>query len=265
MKLYSWNVNGIRAVVKKGALQAFINEHDPDVLCMQETKAQQGQAVIDLPDYEEYWNSADKKGYSGTAVFTKHKPLAIINGFDADIAQQYGLTDDSYGDPTKEGRVLTLEFNDFYVVTVYTPNSKGDLSRLALRDKHWDPAFLTYVKRLDKKKPVVICGDLNVAHTEDDLARPKENVGKHGFTDEERAGFDRFVEAGFVDAFRLFTKGKGHYTWWTHWANARARNVGWRIDYFLVSKKLTDKVNSAKIHPDVMGSDHCPVSLELEI
>lgn len=264
MKLYSWNVNGIRAVVNKGALQTFINEHNPDVLCLQETKAQQGQAVIDLPDYEEYWNSAEKKGYSGTAVFTKHKPLAIMNGFDEDIAKQYGLTDDGYGDPTKEGRVLALEFNDFYVVTVYTPNSKGDLSRLALRDKHWDPAFLTYVKRLDKKKPVIICGDLNVAHTEEDLARPKENMGKHGFTDEERAGFDRFIEAGFVDAFRLFAQGKGYYTWWTHWANARARNVGWRIDYFLVSKNLRDKVRSADIHPDVMGSDHCPVSLELE-
>ncbi len=265
MKIYSWNVNGIRAVVKKGAIQDFVKNHNPDILCLQETKAAQGQAEIDLPQYEEYWNSAEKSGYSGTAIFTKIKPLSVRNGFDPDIAEKYELADDGYGDPAKEGRVISAEFEQFYLVAVYTPNSKGDLSRLKLREKHWDPAFLAYVKRLEKNKPVVFCGDLNVAHTEDDLARPKENVGKHGFTNEEREGFQKFIDEGFVDTFRLFTQGNGHYTWWTHWANARARNVGWRIDYFLVSERLKGKIRHAKIHPDVMGSDHCPVSIELDI
>lgn len=263
MKIYSWNVNGIRAVVSKGTFQKFIAEHQPDILCLQETKAMQGQAEIDLPDYEEYWNSAEKKGYSGTAIFSKHKPLSIDLGLPLKIAKQFGLSDDSYGDPNAEGRIVTAEFDDFYLVTVYTPNSKDDLSRLQLRHKNWDPAFLTYIKILEQRKPVIFCGDLNVAHTEDDLANPKPNIGKHGFTDEEREGFQRFVDAGFVDTFRMFTKGSGHYTWWTHWANARARNVGWRIDYFLVSGVLKDRVLSAEIHADVLGSDHCPVSIEL--
>ena len=265
MKLYSWNVNGIRAVVKKGALQALIEEHDPDMLCLQETKAMQGQVEVDLPEYEEYWNSAQKKGYSGTAVFSKIKPLSTINGFLGGIAEKHGVNDDSYGDPDKEGRILTVEFDTFYLVTVYTPNSKGDLSRLKLREKHWDPAFLEHVQQLEQKKPVVFCGDLNVAHTENDLARPKDNVGKHGFTDEERSGFQKFLDAGFIDAFRIFHTGNGHYSWWTHWANARARNVGWRIDYFIASGQLKDNVRSAKIHPDVMGSDHCPVSIEIDV
>lgn len=265
MKLYSWNVNGIRAAIKKGALEAFIKEHDPDILCLQETKAQQGQAEVDLPQYEEYWNSAEKKGYSGTAIFTKQKPISVRTDFADEISEKYGLGDDGYGNPAKEGRVLSAEFDKFYLVTVYTPNSKGDLSRLKLRDKQWDPAFFEHVKELEKHKPVVFCGDLNVAHTEDDLARPKDNVGKHGFTDEERAGFQRFIDAGFVDTLRLFKEGNGHYTWWTHWANARARNVGWRIDYFVVSKVLESAVKQAEIHPDVMGSDHCPVSIEIKI
>lgn len=266
MKLYSWNVNGIRAVVNKGAFQEFIKNHQPDILCLQETKAMQGQAEVDMPGYEEYWNSADKKGYSGTAIFSKIKPISIVNGFLPGIAEAHGLIKDSYGDPAREGRVITAEFDTFYAVTVYTPNSKGDLSRLNLREKQWDPAFLEHCKTLEAKgKGVIFCGDLNVAYTEDDLANPRPNVGKHGFTNEERAGFGMFLDAGFVDTFRLFTKGNGHYTWWTHWANARKRNVGWRIDYFLVSDCLKSKVASAQIHADVMGSDHCPISIELTI
>ena len=263
MKIYSWNVNGIRAVINKGTFQTFIEQEQPDILCLQETKAKQGQAEIDLPGYEEYWNSADKAGYSGTAIFTKIKPLSVMNGFADAIAEKFGLADDGYGDPTKEGRVISAEFDDFWLVTVYTPNSKGDLSRLSLRDTQWDPAFLAHIKELEKTKPVIFCGDLNVAHTEDDLANPKPNIGKHGFTTEERKGFQNFLDAGLVDTFRLFTQGNGHYTWWTHWANARARNVGWRIDYFLASHALKDRITSAKIHADVMGSDHCPVSIEL--
>lgn len=264
MKLYSWNVNGIRAVVKKGEFPKFIKEYQPDILCLQETKAEQGQAEIDLTGYEEYWNSARKKGYSGTAIFSKIKPLSVRNGFPEEIIKKYKLTGDTYGDPNDEGRVIAAEFDNFFVVTVYTPNSKGDLSRLDLRYKQWDPAFLAYVKQLESTKPVLFCGDLNVAHTEDDLANPKSNVGKHGFTSEERERFGDFIKAGFVDTFRIFTEGKGHYSWWTHWANARARNVGWRIDYWLVSGSLKDKIKSAKIHADVMGSDHCPVSIEID-
>lgn len=264
MKLYSWNVNGIRAVINKGAFQEFIAKHDPDILCLQETKAMQGQAVIDLPQYEEYWNSATKKGYSGTAVFTKIKPLSVINNLSDDIAKKYDLVNDGYGDVNAEGRVLSLEFEEFWVVTVYTPNSKGDLSRLKLRHKQWDPAFLEHINALQKTKPVLFCGDLNVAHNEIDLARPKENVGKHGFTNEEREGFDNVLEAGFIDTFRHFYPDKtDEYSWWTHWANARAKNVGWRIDYWLASKTLSSRLKSAQIHQKVMGSDHCPVSIEL--
>lgn len=263
MKIYSWNVNGIRAVVRKELFKPFIEKHQPDILCLQETKAQQGQAIIDLPGYEEYWNSAEKKGYSGTAIFTKLKPLAVINGLPREIAAKHGLISDSYGDPQVEGRVITAEYEGFYIVTVYTPNAKEDLSRIPLRHKQWDPAFLSYCKDLEKKKPVIFCGDLNVAHTEDDLANPKPNLGKKGFTNEERKGFQNFIDAGFVDTFRIFKKGNGYYTWWTHFANSRARNVGWRIDYFLVSKKLKSKIKSAEIHPGVMGSDHCPISIEV--
>jgi exodeoxyribonuclease III len=265
LKVYSWNVNGIRAVVKKGTFQEFVKQHQPDVLCLQETKAERGQAVIDMPGYDEYWNSAEKKGYSGTAIFTKQKPLAVINGLPIDIEKKYGLLADKYGDPNKEGRVIAAEFEKFFVVTVYTPNAKDDLSRIPLRHKQWDPAFLAYCKELEKKKPVLFCGDLNVAHTPDDLARPKPNEGKKGFTVEEREGFDKFLDAGFLDTFRMFTKGNGHYTWWTHWANARANNVGWRIDYFLASKSLKSKIKAAQIHADVMGSDHCPISVTLEV
>lgn len=264
MKLYSWNVNGIRAVWNKGAFQAFIKDHDPDILCLQETKAQPDQSPVDLPDYHEFWFSAVKKGYSGTAIFTKTPPLAVINGFPQDIIKKYKVTGDVYGDPNDEGRVMAAEFDDYYVVTVYTPNAKDDLSRVALRHQQWDPAFLAYIQQLEKKKPVLACGDLNVAHTEDDLARPKPNIGKKGFTDEEREGFQNFVDSGLVDTFRMFTKGNGHYTWWSHFAKARERNVGWRIDYWLASEKLKGKVKGASIHADVLGSDHCPISIEVE-
>lgn len=265
MKLYSWNVNGIRAVNNKGMLLPFLNEHQPDILCLQETKVQPDQIDFEIPGYHIYWNSAVKKGYSSTAILSKTEPLNIINGFPEDIIKKYKVTGDTYGNPNYEGRVATAEFDKFFVVTVYTPNSKGDLSRLELRYKHWDPAFLAYMKQLEESKPVLFSGDLNVAHTEDDLANPKPNVGKHGFTNEEREGFDNFMKAGFIDTFRIFTQGNGHYTWWTHWANARARNVGWRIDYWLASKSISDKVVSSKIHPEVMGSDHCPISIEINL
>ncbi len=263
MKLFSWNVNGIRSVIKKGEFQKFIQTYQPDVLCLQETKAKQGQAEIDLPEYHEYWNSAEKPGYSGTAIFSKVKPLNVWYGFPEEIIKKYDASGDVYGDPNKEGRVIAAEFEEYIVATVYTPNSKGDLSRLDLRHKHWDKAWLAYMQQLEKIKPVLFCGDLNVAHTEDDLARPKDNRGKHGFTDEEREGFQKFIDAGFVDTFRIFTNGNGHYSWWTHWANSRARNVGWRIDYWLASSTMSSRIKSAAIHADQMGSDHCPVSIEL--
>jgi exodeoxyribonuclease-3 len=265
VKVYSWNVNGIRAVARKGLFKPFIDAEQPDIICLQETKAERGQAEVDLAGYEEYWNSAEKKGYSGTAIFSKIKPLTIINGFPEHIIKKYGVTGDTYGDPNKEGRVIAAEFDKFYVVAVYTPNAKDDLSRIPLREKHWDPAFLAYCKELEKSKPVAFCGDLNVAHTENDLANPKPNRGKKGFTEEERQGFQNFLDAGFVDTFRMFQEGNGYYTWWSHFANSRARNVGWRIDYFLVSGSLKKHVKKAEIHPSVMGSDHCPVSITLDI
>jgi len=264
MKLYSWNVNGIRAVLSKGLLQKFISEHDPDILCLQETKAERGQFELDLPQYTEHFFSAVKKGYSGTAIFSKVPALNYIDGFPKDIIEKYDVTGDTYGDPNAEGRVIAAEFDQFWVVTVYTPNSKGDLSRLELREKHWDNAFLAYMQQLEETKPVLFCGDLNVAHAEIDLANPKANVGKHGFTDEERAGFQAFVDAGFVDTFRTAYPDKTDaYSWWTHWANARVRNIGWRIDYWLASKDIAARVKNPQIHPDVLGSDHCPVSIEI--
>ncbi len=263
MKIYSWNMNGIRAVEKKGLLEPFLVKHDPDVLCIQETKANQEQFDLDWPQYHEYWCSAEKKGYSGTAIFTKHEPIEVQNGLPEDIVAHYNLVD-GYGDTTKEGRVVTAEFEPFYISTVYTPNAKDDLSRIPMRQA-WDPAFLEYMKRLQKVKPVIFCGDFNVAHTEIDLARPKENRGKKGFTDEERQGFDNMVAAGFVDTFRLFNKEGGSYTWWSHFGGARERNVGWRIDYVMASDSLKALIKKARIHPEVMGSDHCPVSIELSV
>jgi exodeoxyribonuclease III len=240
----------------------FVRKYKPDILCLQETKAEQEQSALELPDYEEYWNSAERKGYSGTAIFTVEKPEGVALGLPESIEKKYDLADD-YGDPNKEGRIVAAEYKDFYVVSVYTPNAKDDLSRLSLRHKKWDPAFLEYMKFLDKKKPVIFCGDLNVAHTPDDLAHPKENDGKKGFTKEERGGIDKIISAGFTDSFRIFTKGNGHDSWWSHFANSRARNVGWRIDYIFTSKRLAPKVKRAEILPEIMGSDHCPVMIEI--
>jgi exodeoxyribonuclease-3 len=249
MKLISWNVNGIRAVLKKGFVD-FVKKAQPDVLCVQETKATPDQVELNLSNYRAYWNAAEKKGYSGTLVLSRLDPLAVTYGMDIP-------------EHDREGRMITLELEDFFLVNVYTPNSQRELTRLDYRQQ-WDKDFLAYLKRLERQKPVVFCGDLNVAHTEIDLANPKSNEGTHGFTKEERAGFDALVAAGFVDTFRLFTPGGGHYTWWAPFANARARNVGWRIDYFLVSKSLVPRVKAAQILPQVMGSDHCPVLLELK-
>ncbi len=264
MKIYSWNVNGIRAVHKKGLFESFVAKHQPDVLCLQETKAQQEQSEVNLPEYQEYWYSADKKGYSGTAIFTKIEPENVLYGLPEDIVKRYKL-DDSYGDTNKEGRVLALEFENYFVATVYTPNAKDDLSRIPMRQA-WDPAFLEYMKRLESEKPVIFCGDFNVAHQELDLARPKENKGKKGFTDEERAGLQAMIDAGFVDTLRVFYPDTPDlYTWWSHFGAARERNVGWRIDYVMISKSLKSILKRANIHPNELGSDHCPVSIELSL
>ncbi len=251
MKLISWNVNGLRAAVKKGFLEYF-DSVDADIFCLQETKLQAGQIDLDLPAYKDYWNYAVKKGYSGTAIFTKTEPLSV----------QYGLGIEEHD---TEGRVITLEFEKFYMVTVYTPNSQAELKRLDYR-MTFEDAILAYVKKLDETKPVVLCGDLNVAHEEIDLKNPKTNRKNAGFSDEERAKFTAFLEAGFVDSFRYFYPDlEDAYSWWSYRMNARARNTGWRIDYFVVSERLKDNLVDAKIHPDVLGSDHCPVELELNI
>jgi exodeoxyribonuclease-3 len=265
MKLVSWNVNGIRAVVRKELFDPFMASLNPDVLCLQETKAQQSQAELTLPDYQQHWNSAEKKGYSGTAIFSKVAPQQLIDGLSPAAIKKHKVIGDAFGDPNTEGRVITAEYEKFFVVTVYTPNAKEDLGRLDLRHTQWDPAFLMYVKELEATKPVVFCGDLNVAHMPDDLANPKSNEGKKGYTAEEREGFENFLNAGFVDTFRMFTQGNGHYSWWSHFAKARDRNIGWRIDYVLVSEALRSRVTSAEIHPDILGSDHCPVSVTLDV
>ncbi|EAD0815079.1 exodeoxyribonuclease III [Listeria monocytogenes] len=251
MRLISWNVNGLRAAVKKGFLEYF-EEVDADIFCLQETKLQEGQIELDLPAYKDYWNYAVKKGYSGTAIFTKVEPLSV----------QYGL---GIPEHDTEGRVITLEFEEFFMVTVYTPNSQAELKRLDYR-MTFEDAILEYVKNLDKTKPVVLCGDLNVAHEEIDLKNPKTNRKNAGFSDEERAKFSAFLDAGFIDSFRYFYPDlTDAYSWWSYQMNARARNTGWRIDYFVVSERLKDKLVDAKIHADVLGSDHCPVELELNL
>lgn len=265
MKIVSWNVNGIRSVHKKGLLTPFLEKEKPEIACFQETKAEQHQSEVDLPEYEEYWNSSmRKKGYAGTAIFTKVKPLVVTHGFSEEITKKYAL-EDGYGDPNAEGRVISAEFEPFHLVNVYTPNAKPDLSRLPLRHKLWDPAFLAHCKQLEEEKPVIICGDLNVAHTEDDLANPKSNEGQKGFTKEEREGISNLIDSGFEDVYRRFHTGNGHYTWWSNFSNARERNVGWRIDYFFVSESLAPLVTRAKIHSNAYGSDHCPISIELSI
>ena len=263
-RLFSWNVNGIRAVLKKGALQSLVENYSPDFLCLQETKAKEGQAEIDFPAYDELWNSAVRPGYSGTAIFTKSTPLSVQKGLPEDLAIKHQWDEDIYGSPLSEGRVLTAEFPEFFLVTVYTPNSKRDLSRLGLRQKLWDPAFLAYLKDLDKVKPVVVCGDFNAAFSEIDLARPKDNEHNAGFTLEEREGIKNLLSAGFIDTFRELHPTERRYTWWTHWGNARANNVGWRIDYFFISRRLREHLTAAEIYEAHTGSDHCPISIELE-
>lgn len=250
MKLISWNVNGLRAVMKKNFFE-FVEAEKPDILCLQETKMQEGQADVDLPGYHQYWCSAEKKGYSGTLTFTKEKPLSV----------SYNMGVDKHD---HEGRIVTLEFPDFYSVNVYVPNSQNELARLDYR-MEWEEDFLKFVKELEKKKPVIICGDMNVAHKEIDLKNPKTNRKNAGFTDEEREKMTALQESGFTDTFRYFYPDKeGMYSWWSFRGNARANNTGWRIDYFLVSESLNDRLESAQILMDVEGSDHCPVVLEIK-
>lgn len=251
MKLISWNVNGIRACVQKGFLD-FFKEADADMFCLQETKLQAGQIDLNLEGYHQYWNYADKKGYSGVAIFTKKQPINVM----------YGIGKDEHD---HEGRVITLEFENFYMITCYTPNSQNELARLGYR-MSWEDDFKAYIKELDSKKPVILCGDLNVAHKEIDLKNPNSNRKNAGFTDEERGKFSELLGAGFVDTFRYFNPDKeGAYTWWSYRFNARANNAGWRIDYFVVSERLKDKLTGAGIYPQVEGSDHCPVELEIEL
>ncbi|MCM1568383.1 MAG: exodeoxyribonuclease III [Roseburia sp.] len=249
MKLLSWNVNGLRACLQKGFMD-FFREADADVFCLQETKLQAGQHDLELPGYHQYWNYAEKKGYSGTALFTKEEPVSVTYGI--------GVEEHDH-----EGRVITAEFADFYVVTVYVPNSQRGLTRLSYR-MEWEEAFLSYIKSLDEKKPVIYCGDLNVAHQEIDLKNPKTNHKNAGFTDEERACFDRVLAEGFIDTFRYFYPDRENiYSWWSYMANARAKNVGWRIDYFVISERWKDRLTGAEIHDKIPGSDHCPVELRL--
>ena len=250
MKLISWNVNGLRASMGKGFLDIF-NDLDADILCLQETKLQEGQIELDLPGYYQYWNYAEKKGYSGTAIFTKREPLDV----------QYGIGIEEHD---HEGRVITLEFEDFYFVTVYTPNSQDELKRLDYRMK-WEDDFLSYIKALDDKKPVIYAGDLNVARLEIDLKNPKTNRRNAGFTDEERAKIEAVLEAGFIDTFRYFYPDQEQiYSWWSYRFKSRERNTGWRIDYFIASEKLKERLVDARIHTEILGSDHCPVELELK-
>lgn len=250
MKLVSWNVNGLRASVNKGFLDYF-HEVDADIFCVQETKLQEGQIKLDLEGYYQFWNYAVKKGYSGTAVFTKIEPLSVKYGLGSDGSEQ-------------EGRILTLEFADFYLVNVYTPNSQRDLARLGYR-LEWEDRILHYLQELDVVKPVVLCGDLNVAHKEIDLRNHKSNVGNSGFTDEEREKMSTLLASGFIDTYRHFYPDQeGAYTWWSYMNKVRERNIGWRIDYFIVSETLRDRIKNADIHCDIMGSDHCPIVLEME-
>ena len=249
MKLVSWNVNGLRACLTKGFMDSF-HALDADIFCLQETKLQEGQHDLDLPGYHQYWNYAEKKGYSGTAMFTKEEPINVSYGI--------GVEEHDH-----EGRVITAEFPDYYVIVVYVPNAQRELTRLEYRQE-WEAAFLQYILKLEEKKPVIYCGDLNVAHQEIDLKNAKSNRGNAGFTDEERACFTKVLESGYVDSFRyLYPDRKDAYSWWSYMFHAREKNAGWRIDYFVVSEKLKDRIKEASIHPEIMGSDHCPVELEL--
>ena len=249
MKLISWNVNGIRACVNKG-FENFFKEADADIFCIQETKCQPGQIDLEFEGYQSYWNSAEKKGYSGTAIFTKQKPLQV----------KYGIGIEEHD---KEGRVITLEYENFYLVNIYTPNSKRELERLEYR-QIWEDEIRKYLSNLNKMKPVIMCGDLNVAHQEIDLKNPKTNRGNAGFTDEERSKMTELLEAGFVDSFRyLYPEKTDAYSWWSYMGRAREKNVGWRIDYFIVSEDMKKQIKEATIYPEIMGSDHCPVGLEI--
>lgn len=251
MKLVSWNVNGLRACVRKGFLNYF-QEVDADIFCVQEIKLQNGQIELDLPGYYQYWNYAEKKGYSGTAVFTKIKPLSVSYGFEP-------------GEVEKEGRIITLEFDTFYLVNCYTVNAQRDLARLPYR-LEWEDRMFAYLQELDKKKPVIYCGDLNVAHQEIDLKNPKSNEGNSGFTPEEREKMTRLLNAGFIDSFRyLYPEKRDAYTWWSYMNKARERNIGWRIDYFILSDRLKDRLTNSEIHADVLGSDHCPIALTIDL
>ena len=251
MKMVSWNVNGLRACVTKGFVDIF-NKLDADIFCLQETKLQEGQIDLPLEGYYQYWNYAEKKGYSGTAIFTKKEPLAVTNGIGID-------------EHNTEGRVITLEFEDFFFVTCYTPNSQNELKRLDYRMK-WEDDFREYLLRLNKKKPVILCGDLNVAHNEIDLKNPKTNRKNAGFSDEEREKMTTLLNSGFTDSFRyLYPDKEGIYSWWSYRFNARKNNAGWRIDYFITSNSIKDKIIDSKIHTDIMGSDHCPVELDIDL
>lgn len=251
MKLISWNVNGLRACVQKNFMEVF-QSLDADIFCLQETKLQKGQIDLELDGYYQYWNYAEKKGYSGTAIFTRQKPIQVINGMGVD-------------EHDHEGRLITLEYPEFYMITVYVPNSQNELARLSYR-MQWEDSFFAYLKKLEEKKPVVFCGDLNVAHQEIDLKNPKTNRRNAGFTDEERACFSRLTEQGFVDTFRYFYPNQTDiYSWWSYRFHAREKNAGWRIDYFCVSECLKTKLKDAKIHTDILGSDHCPVELDMDI
>ena len=250
VKIISWNVNGIRASLKKGFLD-FVEEHKPDILCLQETKTPGDAVDVSLDHYFQSWNHARKKGYSGTAIFSKKEPISV--------KEDMGIVKHD-----QEGRVLAAEYKDYYVISVYVPNAKRSLERLPYRVKEWDVDFLKYLKKLEKKKPVIFCGDLNVAHSEIDLANPKGNKKSHGFTDEERAGFSKFLTSGFLDTFREKHKEAGHYSWWSQFNNCRGRNIGWRVDYICASSILKSKIKSSSILKDVMGSDHCPVELVLK-
>lgn len=283
LKIFSWNVNGLRAVINKGAFQKFLKEYEPDIVCLQEIKAKPEQIKYNFPGYKVFWNSAKRPGYSGTATLVssadssaldvirwssgKDRPLDDFLGDVRNIRlehpnQRFYASETSVAVP--EGRILTLDLDKFYLVNVYVPNSKPDLSRLKLRENEWDPEFLKYLKELEKEKPVVVCGDFNAAHEEIDIARPKTNHHSAGFTDEERRGITNYINAGFVDTFRSLNPEAVRYTWWSHWGKARENNVGWRIDYFFISKSLEKNLKSAEIYENVMGSDHCPISIELE-
>ena len=261
MKFISWNVNGLRACVNKGFNDVFV-QMDADFFCLQETKMQEGQLDLAFPGYHSYWNYAEKKGYSGTAIFTKHQPLSVSYGMGR-VAADGSVTYDPTDVHNQEGRIITLEYEKFYVITVYVPNAQDGLRRLDYR-MEWEDAFLDYIKALDKKKPVIFCGDLNVAHEEIDLKNPKTNHQNAGFSDEERGKFSVLLAAGFNDTFRMLHPEEQVFSWWSYRFHAREKNVGWRIDYFVVSERLMPQVRTAAIHTDIMGSDHCPVELEIE-